>query len=171
MFRYFRLLVYRNKYSFSHLFRVVGSGKSFLSFYFRYTYKPIFGHPILTYECRLCLTIRPIVEPLIVEIRLAMALVRSCIFVRNIAVYNAVFGYRHGLVVGVVELDYVRQGEFSAPVCIVSRHYSSDFFAPPHPLRTLESPQHLARRSKLSKSALVFPLTATLFPLIVGGCF
>ena len=128
MFRYFCLLVYRYKYFFIHLFRVVGSGKSIPTFNFGNALEPIFGHKILADECRLCLAVRPIVEPLIVEIRLFVALICSCVLVRNVAVDNAIVGYRHGLVVGAVELDNVRQGEFSAPFCIVFRYYSSGFF-------------------------------------------
>ena len=129
MFRNFCLLVYRYKYLFSHLSRVVGRGKSFLSFYLRYTYKHVFGHPILADKYRLCLAIRPIVETLVVELRLFVALVCSCVGIRNIAVDNAIVGYRHGLVVGIIELNYVRQGEFSAPFCIVFGYYSSGFFS------------------------------------------
>lgn len=129
MFRNFRLLVYRNKYSFSHLSRVVGSGKSIRSFDFRNAPKPILGHKVLAYKYRLCLAIRPIVETLVVELRLFVAVVRFCPLVRNVAVDNAIVGYQHGLVVCVIELDYVRQGEFSTPYCIVFRYYSSGFFS------------------------------------------
>ena len=134
------MLVYRNKYSFSHLGRVVGSGKSIRSFNFGNAPKPILWHKVLAYEYRLCLSVRPVVETLVVKLRLFVAVVCFCSFIGNIAIYNAIVGYRHGLVVCVIELDYVRQGEFSAPFCIVFRYYSSGFLAPPHPLRTLELP-------------------------------
>ena len=158
-----------NENTLRDLFGVVCGRHCSSSFYLRYTYKPIFGHPILADEYRLCLAVRPVIETLVVELRLFMALVRSCVSIRNVAVDNAVVRYRNGLVVGAVKLNYVRQGEFSAPFCIVFRYYSSGFFAPPHCLRTLELPQHLWRLSILCKSALDFPLTATLFPLIGGG--
>ena len=128
MFRNFRLLMYRYKYFFSHLSRVVGSGKSIRSFDFGNAFKPILWHKVLAYKYRLCLAIRPIVETLVVELRLFVALVRFCPLVWNVAVYNAIVGYRHGLVVCVIELDYVRQGEFSAPYCIVFRYYSICFY-------------------------------------------
>ena len=121
--------MYRYKYFFSHLSRVVVRGKSIRSFDFRNAPKPILGHKVLAYKYRLCLAIRPIVETLVVELRLFVALVCSCICIRDVAVYNAIVGYRHGLVVGGIELNYVRQGEFSAPFCIVFGYYSSGFFS------------------------------------------
>ena len=116
------LLVYWYKYPFSHLGRVVGSGKSIRSFNFGNAPKPILGHKVLAYKYRLCLTVCPIVETLVVELRLFVALIRCSTLVRNIAVYNAVLWYRHGLVVCGIELDYVRQGAFLAPVCIAFRY-------------------------------------------------
>ena len=130
MFRNFRLLMYRYKYFSSHLSRVVVRGKGICTFNFGNAFKPILWHKVLADEYRLCLAIRPIVETLVVELRLFVALVRSCVFVRNIAVDNAVFGDWNGLVIGGIELDNVRQREFSAPFCIVFGYYSSGFFAP-----------------------------------------
>ena len=128
MFRNFRLLVYRYKYFFSHLGRVVGSGKSIRTFNFGNALEPILGHPILADKYRLCLAVCPAIEPLVVELRLFVFLIRSCALVRNVAVDDAIVGYRYGLVVGAIELYNVRQGEFSAPFCIVFRYYSIGFF-------------------------------------------
>lgn len=111
-----------NENTLRDLFGVVCGRHCSSSFYLRYTYKPIFGHPILADEYRLCLPVRPIVEAFIVELRFFMALVLACISIRNIAVDNAVVGYRHGLVVGAVELDNVRQGEPLAPHFLAFRH-------------------------------------------------
>ena len=120
--------MYRYKYFFSHLGRVVGSGKSTCTFDFRNAPKPILGHKVLAYEYRLCLAIRPVVETLVVKLRLFVFLIRFCALVRNVAVDDAIVGYRHCLVVGAIELYNLRQGEFSAPYCIVFRYYSSGFF-------------------------------------------
>ena len=77
--------------------------KSFLSFYLRYTYKSIFVHPI-------------IVETLIIKFNLFMTLVYPRIFIRNVAIHNAVLRYRHVLIVGGIEVYYVSQVAFYAPL-------------------------------------------------------
>ena len=64
-----------------------------------YAAEAVFWHLVRGYEYGLRLPLTPLIESFVVETSLTFIYISACVFVWNIAIYHAVFGYRDFFVV------------------------------------------------------------------------
>lgn len=64
-----------------------------------YAVEAVFGHFVRGYEYGLRLPLTPLIESFVVEASFVFFYISACVFVWNIAIYHAVFGYRDFFVV------------------------------------------------------------------------